>query len=192
MIIGLTGAIGVGKSFTASCFKKLGAAVFNADLIVHQLYRVDKGIINYAKKEFPEVVMNEEIDRSILSKYFMAYDKAWVKFESLVHDAVFKKLKFFLAQERKIGRKFLILDIPMLLEKKFHLYCDFIIFVHTNKIIQNQRLIKRNLDVKKLNLIYDVQFSLKLKRKLSDFTINAGINKGYVFLQVKELLANIA
>lgn len=189
MIIGLTGEIGVGKSFVASCFKKLGAAVFDADFVVHQLYKVDKSIINYVDKTFPGVVINDEIDRSVLSKYFLAYDKNWIEFEALVHCAVFQKLRFFLAQERKIGREFLILDIPLLLETKLHSYCDFIIFIHTNRLIQNQRLSKRNMDEKKLSLMCSTQLSLQLKRKLSNFTINANVNKGYVFSQVKEVLA---
>jgi len=189
MIIGLTGGIGVGKSFVASCFKKLGAAVFDADFVVHQLYKLDKSIINYVDKTFPGVVIDGEIDRSVLSKYFLAYDKYWIEFETLVHCAVFQKLRFFLAQERKIGREFLILDIPLLLETKCHLYCDFIIFIHTNRLIQNQRLSKRNMDEKKLSLMCNTQLSLQLKRKLSNFTINARVNKGYVFSQVKEVLA---
>ncbi|VVC46521.1 Dephospho-CoA kinase,P-loop containing nucleoside triphosphate hydrolase, partial [Cinara cedri] len=99
------------------------------------------------------------------------------------------KLRFFLAQERRVGREFLILDIPLLLETKFHSDCNFIIFVHANRLIQNQRLSRRNVDEKKLTLMCSSQLSLRLKRKLSNFTINTGVNKGYVFSQVKEVLA---
>lgn len=191
MIIGLTGGVGVGKSFVANCFKKLGAAVFDADSVVHQLYKTDESIIKYARENFPEVIASGEIDRSVLSKYFLTYDEYWKEFEALVHCAVFQKLKIFLTQERKLGRKLLILDIPLLLEVKLHLYCHFIIFVHTNKIIQNQRLDKRNMNEKKLNLICNVQCSLRLKRKLSNIVINAGVKKGYVLSQVKEILTTL-
>ncbi|MDN5248429.1 MAG: dephospho-CoA kinase [Wolbachia endosymbiont of Tyrophagus putrescentiae] len=188
MIIGITGEIGVGKSFVASCFKKFGAAIFDADFIVHQLYKADKSIINYAKKNFPEVIISGKINRLVLSKYFLAYDKCWLEFESLVHSAVLQKLKLFFARERRVGRELLVLDIPLLLETKLHLYCDFIIFVHANRAIYNQRLSKRNLDDRVLNLIRNIQFPLQLKKNLSNFTLNAGLNKGHVLLQIKEII----
>jgi dephospho-CoA kinase len=88
MIVGLAGGIGVGKSFIANCFKEFGAAVFDADSVVHQLYKVDKSIISYAKENFPEVVVNGEIDKEVLSKYILVHDENRKQFQSLVHSAV--------------------------------------------------------------------------------------------------------
>ncbi len=87
MIISLTGGIGVGKSFVANCFQEFGAVVFDADSVVHQLYKVDKSIISYAEKNFPGVVVNGEIDRTVLSKYFLAYDEtvSYTHLEFLQH-----------------------------------------------------------------------------------------------------------
>lgn len=125
MIIGLTGGIAVGKSFVANCFKEFGAALFDADSVVHQLYKVDKNIISYAEEKFPGVVVNGKIDRTVLSKYFLAHDENWKQFQSLVHSAVQNELEFFIAHEKENNRKLLVLDIPLLLETRFHLYCDF-------------------------------------------------------------------
>lgn len=191
MIIGLTGGIGAGKSFVASCFKKLGAAVFDADYVVHQLYKVDKDIINYVEKNFHGVVINGEIDREMLSKYFLAYDESWIKFQSLVHSAVLYKLELFLAHEKKFNRKLLILDFPLLLETKFHLYCNFIIFVHVESALQEQRLSKRNIDKEKLNLMYKVQLPIEVKRELSDSIINTSLSRKHVFFQVKEIVDSL-
>ncbi|MDD9331880.1 MAG: dephospho-CoA kinase [Wolbachia sp.] len=188
MIIGLTGGIGVGKSFVASCFEKLGAAVFDADFIVHQLYETNKDIVDYAEKYFPKSVTGRKIDRTELSKYFLDYDENWIEFQSLVHSAVLNKLDFFLADEKKINKKLLILDVPLLLETKFRLYCNFIIFVHANSAVQDQRLSGRNLDKEKLNLISKVQLPIEEKRKLSDFIIDANVNKECVFSQVKKIV----
>lgn len=186
MIIGITGEIGSGKTFVSECFKKLGAAIFNADSIVNHLYREDKKIKNYAEKNFPGVIVNEGVNKLKLSKHFLSYDEKWVAFEALVHCAVLQKLKVFLAREREINRKFVILDIPLLLEKKIH--CDAMIFVYVNQAIRYQRLNKRNINKEKLKLIQDIQTSAELKRKLSTFIINTGTNRGYVFLQVKEII----
>ncbi|WP_395463620.1 dephospho-CoA kinase [Wolbachia endosymbiont of Cantharis cryptica] len=191
MIIGLTGGIGVGKSFVANCFKEFGAAVFDADSVVHQLYRVDKSIISYAEENFPGSVVSGEMDRRILSKYFLAYDENWRQFQSLVHAAVLHELEFFIAEEKKINRKLLVLDVPLLLETKFYLYCDLIVFVHADSVVQAQRLNERDIDKEKLNLISNVQLSIEEKRKMSDFIIDTNVSKEYVFSQVKYIVDSL-
>ncbi|MDE5061371.1 MULTISPECIES: dephospho-CoA kinase [Wolbachia] len=191
MIIGLTGGIGVGKSFVANCFQEFGAAVFDADSVVHQLYKVDKSIISYAEKNFPGVVVNGEIGRTVLSKYFLAYDENWKQFQSLVHSAVLRELEFFIAKEKKIDRKLLVLDVPLLLETKFHSYCDLIIFIYADSVVQAQRLNERNIDKEKLNLIFNVQLSIEEKRKMSGFIIDTSVSKEYVFSQVKDIVDSL-
>ncbi len=46
LIVGLTGSIGMGKSTTASMFKKFGYGVYNADDAVHYIYENDQKIID--------------------------------------------------------------------------------------------------------------------------------------------------
>ncbi len=165
MIIGLTGGIGVGKSFVANCFKRFGAAVFDADSVVRQFYRMDKNIISYAEKKFPGVIINGKIDKTVLSKYFLIYDENWRQFQSLVHSSVRNELEIFIAREKGIDRKLLVLDVPLLLEVRFRLYCDFIVFVYADSTTQAQRLSERNMDKKKLNLIFSIQLPVKKKGK---------------------------
>lgn len=165
MIIGLTGGIAVGKSFVANCFKEFGAALFDADSVVHQLYKVDKNIISYAEEKFPGVVVNGKIDRTVLSKYFLAHDENWKQFQSLVHSAVQNELEFFIAHEKENNRKLLVLDIPLLLETRFHLYCDFIVFIHADSVVQAQRISERNMDKKKLDLMSSIQLPIEEKSK---------------------------
>ncbi|MDR2831756.1 MAG: dephospho-CoA kinase [Rickettsiales bacterium] len=191
MIIGLTGGIGVGKSFVACCFRKLGAAVFDADSVVHQLYKMDKSIINYAKENFPRVVVNGEIDRTVLSKHFLAYDENWKQFQSLVHAVVLNKLKLFIDEEKNSNKKLLVLDVPLLLETKFHLYCNLIVFIHADSAVQDQRLNERNIDKEKLNLVFNVQLPIEEKRKMSNFTIDASVSKEHVFSQVKKIVDSL-
>lgn len=188
MIVGLTGGIAVGKSFVANCFKKFGAAVFDADSVVHQLYKVDKNIISYAEEKFPEAVVNNEIDRTILSKYFLAYDENWKQFQSLVHSAVQSELEIFIAQEKNTDRKLLVLDIPLLLETRFRLYCNFIVFIHADNAMQAQRLSKRNMDKEKLDLMSSIQLPIEEKRQISDFIID---NSANVLSQVKDIIDSL-
>ena len=105
------------KELCSQCFKEFGAALFDADSVVHQLYKVDKNIISYAEEKFPGVVVNGKIDRTVLSKYFLAHDENWKQFQSLVHSAVQNELEFFIAHEKENNRKLLVLDIPLLLKR---------------------------------------------------------------------------
>ncbi|MFP3021978.1 MAG: dephospho-CoA kinase [Wolbachia sp.] len=188
MIIGLTGGIAVGKSSVANCFKEFGAVVFDADSVVHQLYKVNKNIISYAEEKFPEVIVNGKIDRTVLSKYFLAYDENWKQFQSLVHSAVRNELEIFIAQEKENNGKFLVLDIPLLLETRFRLYCDFIVFIHADNAVQAQRLSERNMDKEKLDLMSSIQLPIEEKRQMSDFIIDTSAN---VFSQVKDIINSL-
>lgn len=188
MIIGLTGGIAVGKSFVANCFKEFGAALFDADSVVHQLYKVDKNIISYAEEKFPGVVVNGKIDRTVLSKYFLAHDENWKQFQSLVHSAVRNELEFFIDHEKENNRKLLVLDIPLLLETRFHLYCDFIVFIHADSVVQAQRISERNMDKEKLNLMSSIQLPIEEKRQMSNFIIDSSAN---VFSQVKDIINSL-
>ncbi len=96
---------------------------------------MNKGIISYTEENFPIVVVNGEIDRTVLSKYFLAHDENWKQFQSLIHSTVQNELGFFIAQEKKTDKKLLILDIPLLLETKLYLYCDSIVLIHVDNII---------------------------------------------------------
>ncbi|UIP91658.1 dephospho-CoA kinase [Wolbachia pipientis] len=188
MIIGLTGGIAVGKSFVANCFKEFGAALFDADSVVHQLYKVNKNIISYAEEKFPRVIVNGKIDRTVLSKYFLAYDENWKQFQSLVHSAVRNELEIFIAQEKENDGKFLVLDIPLLLETRFRSYCDFIVFIHADSAVQAQRISERNMDKKKLDLMSSIQLPIEEKKQMSDFIIDTSAN---VLSQVKDIINSL-
>ncbi|WP_168464033.1 dephospho-CoA kinase [Wolbachia endosymbiont of Ctenocephalides felis wCfeT] len=188
MIIGFTGGIAVGKSFVANYFKKFGAAIFDADSVVHQLYKEDTRLISYAEENFPEAVVNNEIDRIALSKYFLAHDENWIKFQSLVHSIVSHKLELFIDKEKNDNKKLLVLDIPLLLEAKLDSYCDLIIFVHADDAVQQRRLSERNIDKEKLDLILNTQLSIEKKRERSNFTIDTSVSKEHVLSQVKEIV----
>ncbi|WP_353280572.1 dephospho-CoA kinase [Wolbachia endosymbiont (group B) of Silvanus unidentatus] len=188
MIIGLTGGIAVGKSFVANCFKEFGAALFDADSVVHQLYKVNKNIISYAEEKFSGVIVNGKIDRTVLSKYFLAYDENWKQFQSLVHSAVQNELEFFIAHEKENNRKLLVLDIPLLLETRFRSYCDFIAFIHADSTVQAQRLSERNMDKKKLDLMSSIQLPIEEKKQMSDFIIDTSAN---VLSQVKDIINSL-
>ena len=59
----LTGSIAMGKTTIVDFLRMLNINVFCADETVHFLYK-QQHIINYIKNIFPEVVINNEINRN--------------------------------------------------------------------------------------------------------------------------------
>lgn len=191
IIFGLTGAIGMGKSFVASCFQRLGAAIFDADAVVHKIYQSDKSIVNLAKNYFADVVVDGAISRPMLRKYFFQYGKKWRIFESKVHALVLEQQNNFLIEEKKKNSRLVVLDVPLLIETRSHYLCDFIIFVTADLKLQNERLAKRNLKVEELDLFSKRQLACHTKHKLSNFTINTSFSKEDAFFRVKEIINSV-
>lgn len=69
--IGLTGSIGMGKSTITNHFKTLGFGVFDADAVVHSLYGPNGEAVPLIAKVFPDVIVNNAVDRTKLASYVL-------------------------------------------------------------------------------------------------------------------------
>ena len=192
IIFGLTGGIGSGKSLVASYFKKFfRAAIFDADKVIYELYNFDKNVIELVKFYFPDSVNNGVVDRSSLKNHFFAYNHLWVKFQSALHLKVLEKQKDFISFHNRRLTKYVLLDIPLLIESNFHNYCDFVIHIKTSKLLQRQRVLKRGLLQKEFEFITMMQLSESNRQKFSDFTIRTGLGRDYILFQIKRIMFSI-
>ena len=93
------------------------------------------------------------------------------------------------------NKKFVILDIPLLMENKINKKKDILIFVDAKKKEINKRLKKRhNNNVKILKKLKKFQLPVELKKKKADFIIknnfkNNSIKKN-VKISIKKILLN--
>ena len=67
-IIGLSGGIASGKNSVAEIFSKLGVKIFDADLIVHDLFINNKIVIQQIAKQFPKAMKSSAVDRKIIAE----------------------------------------------------------------------------------------------------------------------------
>ena len=110
----LVGEIGSGKTFVSNCF---GYPVFNADKEVITIYKKSRKCFSQLKKKFPNSINRFPIKKSQIKKIL---NKKNIKFLSkIVHPYVRLSLKKFL--KKNIKRKFVVLDIPLLIENKLYL-----------------------------------------------------------------------
>ena len=185
--IGILGDIGSGKSFVAKSF---GYPVFNADNEVGKLYKKNRKIFFKLNKALPEYITQFPIKKQEVTKSILANKNNLRKIIKIIHPEVRKKMNIFIKKNKK--KKFVILDIPLLLENKINRKKDILIFVESKKVEIIKRLKKRkNFDYKILNKFRKIQLSLDYKKKKSKFIIKNNFTNGFIKKQIKYILNQI-
>ena len=182
--IGILGAIGSGKSYVA---KNFGYPVFNADYEVSKLYQQNKTVYQKLKKILPEYIYEFPINKIQLTNAVLANNSNLKKIIKIVHKEIRSKLNFFLNKNK--NKKFVILDIPLLLENKINKKNDVLVYIESRKINILKGLKKRkNLNLMLLKKFRKIQLPLAYKRKNSRFIIKNEFTKKSVKDDIKKIL----
>ena len=182
--IGILGAIGSGKSYVA---KNFGYPVFNADHEVSKLYQKNRKVYQKLKKILPEYIYTFPIDKIALSQAILVDNSNLQKIIRIVHKEITNKMKLFISKNK--NKRFVILDIPLLLENKINKKEDILVYVEARKadIIRNLKK-RKNFNPKILNKFKKIQLSLAYKKKSSRFIIKNKFTKKSVKDEVKQIL----
>ena len=185
--IGILGDIGSGKSYVANNF---GFPVFNADQEVSKLYKKDKRIFIKLKKKLPKYISSYPINKNEITEAILSNKVNLKKIITIVHLEIRKRLKLFLKKNK--NKKFVVLDIPLLLENNLNKKRDILIFVDSKKSDIIKKLTKRkNFNKKLLNIFRKIQFSSKYKMKKSHFIIKNDFTKKTININIKAILRKI-
>ena len=170
----LVGEIASGKTFVANCFE---FPIFNADKEVKKIYKNNKNCFKKLNKIFPAYIKNFPIRKKEVRSIL---DKNNIKIlGKIVHPYVRLSLKKFLKTNYK--SKFVVLDVPLLIENKLYKKSDILINVKSPKQLIAKRLRKRGYYNKKLySILISQQFSINKKAKLCKFTINNNLGKNNI------------
>ena len=184
--IGILGDIGSGKTYVAKCF---GYPVFNADLEVAKIYKNNRKVFQKLKKELPNYFDSFPVKKKEIIDAILSNKKNLKKIIKIVHYEVRKKMNNFLKKNKH--KKFVVLDVPLLLENKINKKKDILIFVQSRKSEVLKRLKKRkNFNNKILNNFKRIQLSLVQKKKKSQFIIKNNF-KNSVKVRVREIIKNL-
>ena len=185
--LAVIGDIGSGKSYIA---KQFGYPVFNADLEVSQLYKKNRKCYLKLKKSLPKYITSFPIKRSKLSEAVVDNKKNLKKIIKIIHPEIRKKMNNFIKKNKY--KKFVVLDIPLLIENKINKKNDIIIFVDGRKKEVNKRLKKRpNFSPKIVNTLRKLQLPIELKKRKSDFVIKNNFKINSVKKDAKSLVKKI-
>ena len=171
--VGVMGGIGSGKSFIAKLFN---CPVFNADKEVNRVYKNDKNCFVKLKKKLPNFINSFPVKKKQLINAIKKDKKNLTKISSVVHPIVRKRMKVFLAKNKK--NKMVVLDVPLLIENKLNKKDDVLLFVKSKKKEVLKRLKKRaNFDVKVFKSLKENQIILLKKRKLANYIVDNNFTK---------------
>ena len=185
--IGILGNIGSGKSYVAN---NLGYPVFDADYEVATIYKKNKKIFLKLKKILPKSIKSFPIEKKEITEAILQKKGNLKKIIKIVHFEVRRKMNFFLKKNK--NKKFVVLDVPLLLENKLNKKGDILIFVDSKKSDILKKLIKRkNFNKKLFNKFKKIQFSSQYKMKKSHFIIKNDFTKKTININIKAILQKI-
>ena len=185
--IAVVGGIGAGKSYVAKLF---GYPVFNADIEVAKLYKKNRKCYKKLKKALTEHVRSFPVKKNELSEAIMYRQNNLKKIIKIVHPQIRKSLNNFIKKNKQ--RKFIVLDIPLLMENKINKKNDILIFVNAKKTEINKRLKKRlNTNFRIIRKLRKLQLPLEFKKKSSDFIVKNNFKNKFVKKNVKNILKKI-
>tara|TARA_B100001057_G_scaffold128566_1_gene127641 strand:+ start:72 stop:659 length:588 start_codon:yes stop_codon:yes gene_type:complete len=185
----ILGDIGSGKSYIA---KNFGYPVFNADYEVSKLYQKNRNVYQKLKKILPKYIHEFPINKIQLTKAILVNNSNLKKIIKIVHKEIRNEMRFFLAKNK--NKKFVILDIPLLLENKINKKNDILIYVQSKKADIFKNLIKRkNFNSRILKKFKQIQLPLAYKRKISNFIIKNKFTKKsvkYATVSILKIIKN--
>ena len=188
--VGLTGSIGMGKSTVANMFKNYGFPVFDADKVVHDLYKKGGAAINTIKNFYPEAVINNTVNREILRSFIVENPDKIGELESLIHPLVGAERDGFLKTNK--NKEILVFDVPLLFETGLNKIMDIVVVVSAPYHIQYERVLSREGMTEKIfKGLLAKQLSDDAKKSKADIVIKTDDSLKTTNNQVKEFISSL-
>ncbi|MCQ2966578.1 MAG: dephospho-CoA kinase [Alphaproteobacteria bacterium] len=182
MIIGLTGAMGAGKSTASEILASFGFTIFDADKEVHFLMDQPE-LIEILSKACPSCISQNKIDRSLLSQCLIEKKITLNELQLIIYPHLQRNLEKFITENPTC-----ILDVPLLFETGWHTYCDKIIYITAPEDILRERVFQRpgmtEQKYKKLTANFIAEAD---KIEMSDFVIYNQYNKEVLFNKLQQI-----
>ncbi len=189
--IGLTGSIATGKSTALDAFAALGIPVFSSDEAVHQLYAGGPAV-ERIEALFPGTTRDGAVDRKELAARLVAHPDQLPALEGAIHPLVRERIAAFLADVRRSGAVFAVVDIPLLFETGFDYGLDAVVVTAVDEKTQRRRALSRpGMTVEKLDTILARQMPQAEKIRRADYVIDTSGAIADSERQVREIVARL-
>ena len=168
--LGLTGGIGVGKTYVSKVFQQMGIPVFNADVEAKNCMAEDKGLMQNVKTSFGENIYdNGVLQKEKLAKIVFNNSERLVELNALVHPVVKQKFEYWCKQQTT---EIVIKEAAILFESDAHFGLDAVICVSATEKVRIERVQNRDgSSVADIKSRMDKQMQQSKKEELADFII---------------------
>jgi dephospho-CoA kinase len=185
-IIGLTGAIGMGKSTTAQLFAEEGVPIFDADRAVHEIYANPISLQRDIETLFPGCLVEGSISRACIAAQMTPEKLA--QLEALIHPVVLAMRAQFV--EQHADAPILLFDVPLLLETGVPV--DAVVVAWAPAHVQRARVLARpGMTEPKFAALSARQLSDAQKRAQAHYVVMTDQGLDHARQQVKMILADI-
>tara|TARA_B110000438_G_C15624546_1_gene568094 strand:+ start:43 stop:621 length:579 start_codon:yes stop_codon:yes gene_type:complete len=185
--IAVIGDIGSGKSYAA---KQFGYPVFNADIEVDKLYKKNRRCFVKIKKKLPGFISTFPIKKNELSRAIIANQNNLKKIVKIIHPEVRFKMNSFVKKNK--NKKFVVLDIPLILENKINKKNDILVFVDANQKMISKKLKKRkNINMAIIKKFKKLQLPIEFKKKKANFIVKNNFLSTSLKKNVKRIIEKI-
>ncbi len=168
--LGLTGGIGVGKTYVSKVFQQMGIPVFNADIEAKNCMAEDKELMQNVKTSFGENMYdNGVLQKEELSKIVFNNSERLVELNALVHPVVKQKFDDWCIKKTA---ELVIKEAAILFESDAHLGLDAVICVSATEKVRIERVQKRDgSSIAEIKSRIGKQMPQIKKEEMADFVI---------------------
>jgi dephospho-CoA kinase len=189
IVLGLTGGIGMGKSFAAGVFRRARIPVFDADAAVHTLQAKGGRALGPIGAAFPGTVRDGRLDRARLRDMVLADRAALRRLEAILHPLVRDAQRRFLARARGARKTLAVLDIPLLFETGGERSVDIVLVVSAPGDVQRARVrARRRMSPAQIDAILAQQMPDAEKRARADLVIPTGLSRYHTVCAIRRLI----
>ena len=194
LIVGLTGGIGSGKSTAVDAFRVLGIPIIDADKIAKDMVEVGSKALDELAEHFGEDVLTQHgaLDRQQLKSIIFKDESALQKVEDILHPRIKKEIEDQIAEATDTSdADYLIVDIPLLVEKNYQEMFDRIIVVDILREQQIERVKQRdNLSTAQIENILKAQASREERIEHATHILDNSESPGFLQEQIISLHKN--
>jgi dephospho-CoA kinase len=174
--VGLTGSIGVGKTFVSGVFAELGCRVWDADETAREVVATDSPGLGEVVAAFGPAVLQSDgtLDRARLGALVFADADQRSRLNSILHPYIIAQQDEHLREwEEAEPNGIAIVDAALMIESGGYKRFDKLIVVHCRAEIQVERLMARNgLSRAEAEQRIAAQMPQEEKKKFADYLID--------------------
>ncbi len=174
--VGLTGSIGVGKTFVASVFVELGCRVLDADQTAREVVQLGTPGLKALTEAFGEEILNPDgtLNRKQLGAVVFADESQRQRLNQILHPFIIARQDEILNQwEAGNPAGIGIVDAALMIESGGYRRFDKLIVVHCRPEVQLERLMLRDkLSHEEALRRINSQMSQEEKQRFADYLID--------------------